>query len=290
MTHQRGIALIQVLLVSGIIGLLMLQMGLTARQQVAHARALGDRAELQLAAQSREAALLFSMLTEPWVHKPDSANPFVATWNFRGEPFDADGATWRIQDESGRWPVPLYGTQQFEAVLERLGVEPERARRLGRQLQQRQGSASARAAAGAGARPADYFPLQSVAELATLPDMDAELFGRLRPLLTLYPTPGFNPLTAPDELLAAQLTGSRAAGVVEARQGDALDATTLWKLSGITADDSTVLAPGPGFTVQLDMSLRDSRVRRTTTFIVRPYQAEPVAVWQRSRGEDPGAG
>ena len=37
----------------------------------------------------------------------------------------------------------------------------------------------------------------------------------------------------------------------------------------------------------LDWGLRDTRTQRTTTYIVRPYQMEPLAVWQRSKGEDP---
>ena len=93
MRREQGIALIQVLLVTGIIALLMLQMGLTAREQVARAQALADRAEVQLAAQSRESALLYTLLTEQLVRVPDSENPYVAAWNFHGEPFTVDGIT-----------------------------------------------------------------------------------------------------------------------------------------------------------------------------------------------------
>jgi general secretion pathway protein K len=289
MTRQRGIALIQVLLVTGIIGLLMLQMGLTAREQVARAQALTDRAELQLAAQSRETAMLFSLLTEPWVRKPESQNPYAAAWNFRGDPFTVDDVTWTIQDESGLMQIPRYGTQEFERLLVRLGVEPERARRIGEQLRQRQtGDRASALATQSGARQqASAFPLQAVDELAALPDVGPELYQRLRTLLTLYPTPGFNPLTAPEALLEAMLTESQSAGVLEARRADQLDELTLWKLTGITPEEGTVLASGPGFTVTLSMGLRDTRTRRTTTYILRPYQMEPLAVWQRSKGEDP---
>jgi len=283
MRRERGIALIQVLLVAGILGLLMLQMGLTAREQVARAQAIADRAEIQLAAHSRETALLFSLLTETWARNPESANPYVAAWNFRGEPFEVDGARWNLQDESGLMQVPQAANAEFQQLLLRLGVDPERARRLGDQLRRRQDVNLGRAS-GAGA---EAFPLQVLDELATLPDMDAALYRRLRPLLTLYPTPGFNPLTAPETLVTARLSESQGAGVLDARRSERLDTTTLWKLSGITADDSTVLAPGPGFMVRLETGLRESRVQRTTTFIVRPYQQEPLAVWQRSKAEEP---
>lgn len=286
MSHQRGIALIQVLLVTGIIGLLMLQMGLTAREQVARAQLLADRAELQLAAQSRESALLYSLLTEPLVRNSASENPYAAAWNFQGVPFTVDGITFHIQDESGRMRVPDQDTTEFERLLLGLGVEPGRADRLGRELLELQGAAVSTRALGepraAVAPGGGLFPMQDLGQLRLLPDMDDELYGRLRPLLTLYPTPGFNPTTAPPELLAPRLTGSELQGLEDARAGGTLDGLTLWKLTGAQADETIVLAPGPGLTVRLEMGLREARTRRVTTFSVRPYETEAVAVWQRS--------
>jgi hypothetical protein len=116
--------------------------------------------------------------------------------------------------------------------------------------------------------------------------MDLELYRRLRPLLTLYPTPGFNPTTAPPDLLKAQMTTSQVAGVKDARNSGTLDTLQLWKLTGVMADENTVLAPGPALTVRLEMDAGETRVLRTTTFIVRPYASEPLAVWQQVRGED----
>jgi general secretion pathway protein K len=284
MMRQRGIALIQVLLITGIIGLLMLQMGLTAREQVARAQALADRAELQLAAQSRESALLYSLLTETLVRNPQSDNPYAAAWNFHGEPFTVDGITFSIQDESGQLRVPDHqpgGT--FERLLQGLGVDPSRARQLTQELMQLQGAERGMRALGEGAAAAlpGRYPLQDLGQLRLLPSMDSNLFQRLRPLLTLYPTPGFNPTTAPTAVLAAHMTRSQASGVAQSRAGGELDALSLWKLTGTQADELTVLAPGPGLTVRLEMSLRDARTTRVTTFVVRPYQAEPLAVWQR---------
>jgi hypothetical protein len=116
--------------------------------------------------------------------------------------------------------------------------------------------------------------------------MDEALYQRLRPLLTLYPTPGFNPMTARAELLDAQLTDSQAKGVTEARARNELDQNTLWKLAGSEADETTILIPGPGLTVRLEMELRDRRAVRSGTVSVRPYSAEPLGVWQRVAGDE----
>ena len=290
MSRQRGIALVQVLLITGIIGLLMLQMGLTAREQVARAQMLADRAELQLAVQSRESALLYSLLTEPLVRNLQGDNPYAAAWNFHGEPFTVDGITFTIQDESGHLRVFDQAGTGFENLLLGLGVAPDRARRLDQELMELQGVGMRTRALGesdgtqAQSAPG-RFPLQDLSQLRLLPGMDPDLYARLRPLLTLYPTPGFNPTTAPAGLLGAQLTRSQAQGLADVRAAGDVDSLTLWKLTGAQADETTVLAPGPGLTVRLEMSLREAYTARTTTFIVRPYQAEAVAVWQRSRTE-----
>jgi general secretion pathway protein K len=227
MKHQRGTALILVLMITFILGLLMLQMSLTAREQVARAQLLADRAEAELRAGSREVALTFTLLTEPWAGSVAADNPYAAAWNFRGQPFTVDGITYRMQDVSGLLAVPLYGAQAFVDLLVALGVEPPRATRLGQQLIALQGAPTglprlgdfASAATAAATRPDGWpaFPLQSLEELRGLKDMDAALFARLEPLLTLYPTQGFNPLTAPAELLAARLPPSELQGVLEMR-------------------------------------------------------------------------
>jgi type II secretory pathway component PulK len=306
MKRQHGIALIQVLLVTGIIGLLMLQLGLTAREQVARAQALADRAELQLAAQSREAALLYSLLTEPMARVPESRNPYAAAWNFEGEPFIVDGIKFSIQDESGLMRVPDSESDDFERLLLALEVEPTRARKLTAELMALQGASPViRALGEQGARstasspgpqseaapapPPGLYPLQDLGQLRLLPSMDPELYRRLRSLLTLYPTPGFNPTTAPPPLLNSQMTSSQVKGVKDARSGGGLDSLALWKLTGMQGSETTVLGAGPGVTVRLEMGLREAHVTRTTTFSVRPYQDEPLAVWQRSR-DDQGDG
>jgi len=291
MRSQRGIALIQVLLIAGIIGMLMLQLGLTAREQVARAKRLDDRATLELAAQSRESAILYSLMTEPWVQKPGSQNPYAAAWNFQGEPFEVDGVVVSIQDESGKWRVPLYGVTEFGQILAGLGVDAGRARRLGAQLMQLQGVSSGLASlgeeVGIEALPVGKgYPLQDLEELKLLPDMDEDLYKRLSPLLTLFPTPGFNPLTAAPDLLRAQLSDSQLAGLQEASRAGRLDQLALAKLTGIQTDEMTILAPGPGLFVRFSMERGMSRVDRGTIFIVRPYQSEPLAVWQRSGNEE----
>lgn len=279
---QRGVALIQVLLIGGIIGLLMLQLGLTAREQLRRAAALEDRAEAQLRAASLEAELLYELLTRVPAQVARSQEPLLAVWNFRGQPFEWHGATFRIQDQSGLYRVPLYGSAGFVALLERLGVGAERARRLGDELARLQLGPGAGAATGSGS-DSTAFPVQTPEDLLALPSMDHALFERLRPLLTLYPTPGLNPLTAPPELLVLRFPPGQAAALAELRAAGRLDEQAVYRLTGVEADEVTVFAPGPAFSVETRVRLGDVEVRREVTYVVRPYQGEAVGVWQRKQ-------
>lgn len=275
MRRQRGIALVQVLLVAGIISLLMLQMSLTAREHLARARVLSDRAESMLAAQSHESALIYTLLTQPLAQDLASDNPYVARWNFRGEPFEVGGVTISIQDESGLQRVPMYGPRAFVDVLVALGVEPGRARRLGEQLMQVQmGDGQS-----TGATPA--FPLQALEQLRWLPDMDDELYGSLRRLTTLYPTPGFNWLTAPRLLRSMGMTESQLEGFEQLERTGELNPLSIWKVAGIEADEFTVFTPGPALRLTVGVDVNRATAQRTTTMVVRPYVDEAVVVWQR---------
>ena len=309
MNRQRGVALVLVLMVTGILGLLMLQVGLTAREQVARAQRLSDRADAELLAQSREAAMAYSLLTQPWVEaresSADSANAYAAAWNFHGEPFELDGITYRVQDVSGLLPIPLPqdSPRAFLALLRQLDVEPQRAERLVAQLRALQGvrpplDAPGRAQPDPGARPrpreaAEHagvgFPVQSMAELRYLPDMDPSLLARVESLTTLYPTPGLNPLTAPPEVLAVRFDGSVLEGVLELRRQRRLDGAALYALAGVGADDVTSLSPGPALRIDLELRHAGITVRRETTWALRPYATEPLATWSRRRVPEAGA-
>lgn len=275
MRLQRGIALVQVLLVAGIISLLMLQMSLTAREHLARARALSDRAESMLAAQSHESSLIYTLLTQPMAQDPASDNPYVARWNFRGEPFEVGGVTISIQDESGLPRVPLYGPRAFVDVLVATGVESGRALRLGEQLMQVQMGA----AQSSGETPA--FPLQAQEQLRWLPDMDDELYDRLRGLTTLYPTPGFNWLTAPRALRSMGLTQSQLEGFEQLERTGDLNRLSIWKVAGIEADEFKVFTPGPAMRLSVGVNVNGAMAQRRTTMVIRPYVDESVVVWQR---------
>jgi len=285
MRRQRGVALVQVLLVTAIIILLVMQLSLTAAEQVRRAQALQDRSEAALYLHSREVALFYTLLTESLLPSPGSGNLYAASWNFHGEPFVVDGLEITLQDQSGLMRFPVSGVTDFEKLLTVLGLGPTRARENAEGLAHWLGIRLA-----GGGRPGDAMmrggrgdAMQYFGELRLLAGMDEPLYGKLAELMTLYPTPGFNPLTAPAPLLRMRMPESTFGAVLDARRKGELDQNRLWQLARIGADESILPFTGPGIGIRIAGEYRGVALRRQLIVGVQPYRAQPLALWSRER-------
>lgn len=285
MRRQKGVALVQVLLVTTIIILLVMQLSLTAAEHVRRAQALQNRSEAALYLHSREVALLYTLLTEPLYPSPESANPYAANWNFHGAPFVVDGLEITLQDQSGRMPFPVSGVADFERLLMVLGIGPTQAREIAARLAYWTG-----VRLSGGSPPGDAMmrggsgdPVQYFGELRFLAGMDEQLYGKLAELMTLYPTPGFNPLNAPAELLQMRMSETALGAVLDARREGELDQNRLWRLARISADETVVVHTGPGIGIQIDGEYRGIALRRQLVMGVLPYEPLPLALWSSER-------
>lgn len=285
MRRQRGVALVQVLLVTTIIILLVTQLSLTAAGQVRRAQALLDRSEASLYLHSREVALLYTLLTESLVPSAASDNLYAAGWNFHGEPFVVDGLEITLQDQSGLMRFPVSNVTEFEALLGVLGLGPTRARDIAARLAHWTGITLSGGSQPGGAmmRGGTADPVQYFDELRLLAGMDEQLYAKLAQLMTLYPTPGFNPLTAPAPLLSMQMPASTLRAVLAARSTGELNENRLWQLARLGADEVIYPFTGPGIGIRMTGEYRGVALRRHLVVAVKPYAAEPLALWSRAR-------
>ena len=277
--RQQGVALIMVLMITGILGLLMLQIGLTAREHVARAQKLLDRAEATLRLQSRESAMVYSLLTQEWISEGAERakqNPYAAAWNFRGDPFEIDGARYRIQDVNGLFQMPQPGDtmQSFERLLEGLGIDKERAERVGQQLKafqeyDREVPESRR------------IPLQALGELRGVVDLSLQELVTLQSVATLYPSIQFNPSNAANAVLASRYKGTELDAVRLLRASGRLDAGSLGQVTEQGADEFTGFYPGPALRFDIRVEWGGIALRRESTWIVRPHEFEPILLWSR---------
>lgn len=285
MRRQRGVALVQVLLVTAIIILLVTQLSLTAAEQVRKAQAMQDRSEAALYLHSREAAMLFTLLTEPLLPAAGSDNPYAARWNFHGEPFVVDGLEFTLQDQSGLLRFPISGVFDFERLLTVLGVEPIQARQMAARLGRWLGIVQPGAVqAGDGMMRGGFGgPVQYFGEMRFLTGMDEALYRRLAELMTLYPTPGFNPLTAPAPLLRMHMGDTVLAAVLDARRQGELDQNRLWQLARVSADEVVLPITGPGIGIRIEGEYKGVALRRHVVAGFSPYRGQPVNLWSRER-------
>ena len=281
-SKTRGAALILVLMVVGILGLLALQMGLNAKANVSRAERLQQRTEAMLRLQSNEAALVFTLLTEPWVtgRERDTDNPYAKVWNFRGEPFEVDGIRYAIQDIKGLLSVPQAGDpiQTFQILLENLGVERSRARRVIERLSDAQGSSLQSNPQGD-----RRVPWQSLDEWRGLTELTDKELARLDSLVSLYPNAEFNPATAPPAVLATKYDEGTLEPLLSLQQRDEFDADRYRRLTGFGEDEFTVFYPGPGLRLSTSSFGDGFSLGRESTLILRPYEFEPVQMWGRKR-------
>jgi type II secretory pathway component PulK len=277
-TRQSGVALVLVLSLAAVLGLLVLQLALTAKSQTSRAQSLIDRAEADLLARSASADLSFSLLTAPWVESKSqtsdgiAANSLPAVWNFRSEIFSLNGVEFAIQDVAGLLPLPRRGeaTLPLVSLMEQLGIEKARAEEVGRVAYQYQ------------VDPAN-LPLQDIYELGQLAGLSAEEIDRLRPFVTVVPSFTFNPGTAPVPVLKTRYQGSALEGLLALRGDGALDAAGYASVLGIGGDEFIEFYPGPALRWQVVAEVGDARSTVESTVLIRPYEYEPFLPWAQRR-------
>lgn len=273
MRRDAGVALVLVLAVTGVLALLILQIALTSRSQIAQTQVLVDRAEATLRLQSRETALLYSMLTRERNADPRQVagdNPYAQAWNFRGEPFLVDGADIRLQDVGGLFPMPSPGSgpRDFAALLAALRFDPDRAEKISRSLVE----------ALLQPRP---LPLQSMEELAAIAGLTSKEIDLIKRVATLYPVATTNFQTAPDAVLAVKYSGVTLEGLLAARREGALDGGRVRDIIGENLDDMTTTSlVGPGFKIDVSIEFRGVKLRRESVWTIRPTNdLAPLQLW-----------
>lgn len=277
-TRQSGVALVLVLSLAAVLGLLVLQLALTAKSQTARAQSLIDRAEADLLARSASADLSFYLLTAPWVESKSqtsdgiAANSLPAVWNFRSEMFSLNGVEFSIQDVAGLLPLPRRGesTIPLVSLMEQLGIEKARAEEVGRVAYHYQVDPT-------------NLPLQDIYELGQLAGLSAEEIDRLRPFVTVVPSFTFNPGTAPVSVLKTRYQGSALEGLLALRGDGALDAAGYASVLGIGGDEFIEFYPGPALRWQVIAEVGNARSTVESTVLIRPYEYEPFLPWAQRR-------
>lgn len=272
MKKQSGIALILVLLITGILAMLVTQLSLVARQHVRQSQLLVERAQLRLDSYSLEAQLLFGLLTQSR-NQPKVVLPAEGSVrheiSMEGTPVEVPDGVVAIQDVAGLLmiPAPTSDTVDFLRLLIAMGVKPEEGRNYA-------------AALSSALMGRDQIPLQSFNDLAKVSGLDIGLIEQLREVSTFYPTTILNPATAPEPVLMARYGDDAAQRILRVRSKDYLSEGDFASAMGRDLDPLESLVVGPGFRISVSLTRGRQRVYRMAIWTVAPtLEDAPIRLW-----------
>jgi general secretion pathway protein K len=279
---QRGIALIQVLLLSTILTVLLLSMHHQARQHLKLAQAVRDYTHATMALQSAEAEILFTMLsTQPALM---SRTAGLENWNFHGRPFEFNGVHLNVQDTSGLLNASSPPTQLLTRFTERHNGSAALGRQIADTLadwQDKDDSAKLD-----GAEQADYAegfirnaPIQYIEEWLFVKGVTPDVFQAIRPLLTLFPQ-GVNLNQQPDALWQLRLPATAYDELRQARDSGALNIQLYQTVTGHTPDEFDRFSTGPGYRISFTVQNGDVRLARELTLRLMPFQQQPYDIYE----------
>ncbi len=270
--RSSGVALVLVLMITGVTGLLILGIGLGAKGQVERAKALLDRTNAAFQIRSDEAELAFALLTTDWVRPitdDEASGPVYPRpdWNFRGKEFAFNGAAVSIQDAQGLFLLPQRpdSAEGLAVLFTRfLGMPEARARDGVIRLREEMGQPS-------------WVALQSLHDLQAMNLLTRDEAIRLERVTTLSPTLAFNPASIPDDLLDVWFAGSLKEGLIALRDSGELNSDSYTRVTG---SDPVNLSFYPGSRLQVRVTRKSGSVSRTRSgwWLVAPYDVEPLRV------------
>lgn len=281
---QRGIALIQVLLLSTILAVVLLSMNHQARQHIRLATAVQQYTQANLALHSAEAEIIYNLLSnQPFELQADN-NSTAVQWNFHGKPFEFQQLTVRIQDTSGLLSASSPHSATLNGLVQQFGGSESQGREIAAALADWQDRNDLPRLDGA--EQSDYRditvrngPIQYLEEWLFVKGVTPQLYQQLAPLISLFPQ-GVNVNQQPEAVWRANFPASEVNELVRARDAGELTPTLFYSITGITIDEFTRFAAGPSYRIHFTAKNADVRLGRELTLRLTPYQKQPFDIFE----------
>lgn len=286
MINQKGIALIQVLLISAILSVLALYLTTTAKDQVMVAQWNNDKAEALVAMQSAESNLLFTLLTELKTanntakgnnNSSDPIDLILSKWNFFSQPFAVnEHVSITMQDQSALINLHFPDRDILTALIISQGYSTNQTNVIVDSLLDWQDLDSIPRANGVETNQVSMGvirngALPSVYDLHFIKAITPEIQQVLINNGTIYRKGSFNPTNSPAEILLALLNTETAQQVIELRTANQLTKIKFTQLTGIRENDETFFYPSNYISIALTSKVGVSVVEKTITIHISPY-------------------
>lgn len=273
---NKGVALLQVLLISAIISILALYFTQTAREQVKLAQLASDRGEAMVAIKTAQSRLLMALLTR--LREPNvlSQNDISVQWNFYNEPFVLiNEVTVSIQDQGGLIAIGFPDARLIKGLLEQNGADDTLAPVIIDSLLDWQDADRLTRLNGAeqdsylqGPRNGNISVQQEVSRVR---GMSAAMWREFGPLFTMYRRAPFNPMTAPPQILRGLIGHDRAAEYLSQRKNTPITAKLFSSMTGLHEDMQQIFYPGHVMEITLRAKRGEIMLNKTLMLEVNPY-------------------
>jgi general secretion pathway protein K len=261
MKSQKGIALVQVLIISMILISLGIFISQTVRNQISVAQMMKNTFKLRVDITNVEARLLQTLLSNQRYKDKSSLNEIVRSWNFHNEEFTIDkNVTIKIQDLNSL--LSLNYTDKFLAynLLQSLSVNKDDATIFLDSLEDWKDDDDLKRANGAESSyykpkemlgPRNGF-LQSLSEVEYIRGADILSFEQWSNYTSIELVSAFNPLNAPKTILKALIKDeTRVNEVLDLRTKGILTGIEFYRITGIEQDEFLAFATGEKLKVTL---------------------------------------
>jgi len=285
---QKGIALLQVLLVSAVISLLAIQFSYSAKQQVELASLFDKRVRASLKMHSVQQELSYAFLTNHIRRTQQTRSELVSQWNFYGKPFSLEsGVRITLQDHGGLLSQTMSRDSLWHSYLTENGYSDSDATLALNQLKDWQDPDQDSWFAGATESEVTDSGLLFANRWIQTPYELPELLPQLprqtgHKVSTHYPTSGFNPLRAPDELFRTLFDQQQADYLISRRDEGSLRAQDVRSLlpSRTEIYDYTFIASS-GVRMFVEVSEQDVTVSETIEMRIQRNKSKPLLILAR---------
>lgn len=288
MIYRKGIALIQVLIITAILSVFALYLNQTAKQQIHLASLAQKRAEAEALLYSAHSKLLFELLTtDKLLYNSEqpidtSSNKASHRWNFHGQPFNInDFVTIKIQDQAGLLNLHKPNIDLLEQFLISNNIGLTRARIIIDSLLDWQDKDSITREFGRDSVDLNSVrngPLNDLEELEKVVLLSDEEKKLLFDNTTVSFIGHFNPMSASKELIKSITKNVGSERIIERlRNENALSRGKFEDITGIHDNDNTWLTVSNTLRITYQVEYDSINLKKEFVIKFKPYATGKVS-------------
>lgn len=274
--NEKGIALIQVLLISAMISIFALYLTYTAREQIHTAQIAEDRIQALLQIQSAETELIYTLMTNPMVKDPTSEVELVRKWNFHNQIFNLNSIVdVQIQDQSGLISIHNPPPELLKDTLTLLKIPGISPSQFVDSLLDWQDSDSLPRPNGLEANSYPYGSRNAgialMSDLLALPGVTEANYQQLSSIFSIYVAGPFNPMTSPMPILQAFVGERNASTILALRSNGQLTADVFSAITQVYDSENNILYPGWHQRVKISARVGSVYLVKNQVWRIEPY-------------------